>query len=231
MDTPSPPRKPVERAVHCLLKAILQGSLAPGDRLADERRLAGDLGITRPTLREALHRLALQGWLRIRHGKPTTVNDIWQDGGLGVLASLAAHQEFLPPGFACHLLEIRCHLFPPMAAAAARRGSAVLGALLRDAPGAGADIDKLVEFDWGLHRCMARESGNPVYAWIMNDFGQLFAVFARDYFLRAEAAAASRRYYRRLAQGLAKGPASVEEVVRKAMEESLAHWRHVEPQP
>jgi GntR family negative regulator for fad regulon and positive regulator of fabA len=225
MDTPSPRHKPVEHAVHTLLRAILDGSLAPGARLTNERRLAGDLGVTRPTLREALHRLALQGWLSIHHGKPTKVNDIWQDGGLGVLASLAMHRQFLPPGFPGYLLEMRCYLFPPMAAAAARRSSAVLGALLQSAPGPAAEIEKLVAFDWELHRCMARESGNPVYAWILNDFGPVFAFFAREYFRRTEAAAASRRYYRRLARALVKGPEIVEREVRNAMEESLTHWR------
>ena len=42
--------KPAEQAEHLLITAILNGELAPGTVLPGERKLAEDLGITRPTL-------------------------------------------------------------------------------------------------------------------------------------------------------------------------------------
>lgn len=219
------PRKPAAHAVHTLLQAILDGRLKPGSHLTNERGLAEELGVTRPTLREALQRLAGQGWLTIRHGKPTVVNDIWRDGGLGVLAALAAHRQGIPPDLPEHLLGIRCHLFPPMAAAAARRDPAPIAAWLAEAPPAGAGGARLADYDWALHRCMALGSGNPVFAWILNDFEGLFTLLAPTYFHRAEGAAASRRYYGRLMAALEAGPEAVESEVRRAMGESLDLWR------
>jgi GntR family transcriptional repressor for pyruvate dehydrogenase complex len=40
-----------------LEKRILEGSLKPGDRLPAERNLALDLGVSRPSLREAIQKL------------------------------------------------------------------------------------------------------------------------------------------------------------------------------
>jgi GntR family transcriptional repressor for pyruvate dehydrogenase complex len=58
-----------------LEKRILEGSLKPGDRLAAERNLALDLGVSRPSLREAIQKLVSKGLLSTRHGGGTVVTD------------------------------------------------------------------------------------------------------------------------------------------------------------
>ncbi len=58
-----------------LEKRILEGSLKPGDRLAAERNLAQDLGVSRPSLREAIQKLVSKGFLSTRHGGGTFVTD------------------------------------------------------------------------------------------------------------------------------------------------------------
>jgi GntR family transcriptional repressor for pyruvate dehydrogenase complex len=58
-----------------LEKRILEGSLKPGDRLPAERNLAIDLGVSRPSLREAIQKLASKGLLSTRHGGGTFVTD------------------------------------------------------------------------------------------------------------------------------------------------------------
>jgi GntR family transcriptional repressor for pyruvate dehydrogenase complex len=54
---------------------ILEGSLKPGDRLPSERALALELSVSRPTLREAIQKLASKGLLSTRHGGGTVVTD------------------------------------------------------------------------------------------------------------------------------------------------------------
>lgn len=56
-------------------KRILEGSLKPGDRLPAERVLALDLGVSRPSLREAIQKLVSKGLLSTRHGGGTHVTD------------------------------------------------------------------------------------------------------------------------------------------------------------
>ena len=84
-----PLQKPAEMAESRLLEAILSGYFPINTNLPGERDLADQIGVTRPTLREALQRLARDGWLDIQQGKPTRVRDYWREGGLAVLAVLA----------------------------------------------------------------------------------------------------------------------------------------------
>jgi GntR family transcriptional repressor for pyruvate dehydrogenase complex len=58
-----------------LEKGILEGSLKPGDRLPSERDLAVELGVSRPSLREAIQKLVSRGLLTTRHGGGTYVTD------------------------------------------------------------------------------------------------------------------------------------------------------------
>jgi GntR family transcriptional repressor for pyruvate dehydrogenase complex len=58
-----------------IIDAIAQEKLGPGDRLPPERELAAQLGVGRPTLREALGVLKTQGRLDIRHGSGVYVAD------------------------------------------------------------------------------------------------------------------------------------------------------------
>ena len=84
-----PMQKPAEMAESRLLEAILSGNFPINSSLPGERELAEQIGVTRPTLREALQRLARDGWLDIQHGKPPRVRDFWREGGLAVLEVLA----------------------------------------------------------------------------------------------------------------------------------------------
>ena len=56
-----------------LERRILEGSLKPGDRLPPERELAVELGVSRPSLREAIQKLASKGMLQSRQGGGTYV--------------------------------------------------------------------------------------------------------------------------------------------------------------
>lgn len=70
-----------------LEQRILEGSLKPGDRLPPERELAIELGVSRPSLREAIQKLASKGMVQSRQGGGTYVtaalessfSDPWQD--------------------------------------------------------------------------------------------------------------------------------------------------------
>lgn len=50
-------------------KLIAAEELKPGDRLPAERDLAGLLGVSRPSVREAVQQLAAQGRVSVRHGQ------------------------------------------------------------------------------------------------------------------------------------------------------------------
>jgi GntR family transcriptional repressor for pyruvate dehydrogenase complex len=60
------------------MQRILEGSLKPGDRLPAERELAAELGVSRPSLREAIQKLASKGLLRSQQGGGTYVTGALQ---------------------------------------------------------------------------------------------------------------------------------------------------------
>ncbi len=62
--------------VHQIERLILEGVLRPGDRLPGERDLAGEFGVSRPTLREALAALEASGLLTARQGGGTYIADV-----------------------------------------------------------------------------------------------------------------------------------------------------------
>ncbi len=58
-----------EECVERLLALVRLGLVGPGERLPSERELATRLGVSRATLREALHSLADAGWVQSRRGR------------------------------------------------------------------------------------------------------------------------------------------------------------------
>ena len=58
-----------EETVERLLTVIKLGVIAPGDRFPAERQLAGLLGVSRLTLREAIHELQRAGYVESRRGR------------------------------------------------------------------------------------------------------------------------------------------------------------------
>lgn len=222
----SAPKRPAAHAEEALLTAIMEGTYPPGSTLPGERDLAAQLGVTRPTLRETLQRLACEGWLTIQQGKPTLVNDFWREGGLGVLGALVRYGQRLPPDFVPNLLQVRLALAPAYTReAVARDPQAVAGFLegyltLEDTPQA------LATFDWELHHHLTLTSGNPVYTLILNGFAGFYVEMAARYFAPAEARAASRAFYRSLREAARQGSANAAEAItRQVMEESITFWR------
>ena len=221
----APAPRPAERAEAELLRAILRGGHPAGEALPAERELAAQLGVTRPTLREALARLARDGWISVRHGKPTLVNDWRQEGGLGVLAAVVRLGRELPPGFVRHLLEVRLALAPAYAEAAVRRAAGELGPRLAEAPGLPDQPAAFAAYDWGLHRLLAQASGNPVFPLILNGFAGFYEELARGYFAAPAARQASRRFYAELARAAdAEDAGAARRITQRAMEASLELW-------
>ncbi|MEO3873913.1 PLP-dependent aminotransferase family protein [Nonomuraea sp. B12E4] len=62
-----------------LRRAMLDGTLAPGERLPSSRALAAQLAVSRTVVTEAYQQLYAEGWLDGRHGSGTFVADIIAD--------------------------------------------------------------------------------------------------------------------------------------------------------
>jgi GntR family negative regulator for fad regulon and positive regulator of fabA len=233
----SAPQRPAIYAEQALINAILDGTYPPGNTLPAERDLAEQLGVTRPTLREALQRMERDGWISIQQGKSTLVRDIWIEGGLNVLSSLARFgdqglENHIPFDFIPRLLEVRLALAPAYARAAVDCDDSYAVIDYLSAPPAPDDpADAYARYDWHLHHRLTVASCNPIYTLILNGFAELYATMAQVYFVQPEARAASSRFYVRLLDALHRRDATAAETVtREAMAESLVLWEAAQQQ-
>lgn len=62
------PQRLYRQIAEQLRSLISQGEFAPGSRLPAERDLAAQLGVSRPSVREALIALEVEGWVEVRTG-------------------------------------------------------------------------------------------------------------------------------------------------------------------
>ncbi|WP_299027024.1 fatty acid metabolism transcriptional regulator FadR [uncultured Thermanaerothrix sp.] len=225
MDRSPPPPRPAEIAENRLIEAILNGTFPPGSTLPNERDLATRLGITRPTLREALQRLARDGWVEIHHGKPTRVRDYWREGNLNILSALINHPEVLPPTFIPDLLQVRVLLAPAYCRLAFERARDEVKNLLEALCEVPDEADAFAVADWQLHHTLTVLSGNPVFTLILNGFRELYLTMAQRYFARAAARARSRAYYEGLLEYARQNqPEAAEALTRAVMLESIRLW-------
>lgn len=219
------PQKPNDYAEQALITAVLDHTFPPGSTLPGERTLAADLGVTRPTLREAIQRLARDGWFTVRQGKATAVNDFWQDGGLNVLNTLVKHSDHLPQNFITHLLELRLHLAPAYTRAAVASAGAQLAGFLADYANLPDTAVAYASYDWRMHRLLTRLSGNPIYTLILNGFAGFYEEIAQLYFAPPPARARSRQYYTDLLTAVAANDADeAERLTRQVMQGSIQLW-------
>ena len=220
------PPRPAELVENRLITAILDGEFPIDSRLPPERELAQRLGVTRPTLREALQRLARDGWIEIHHGKSTRVRDYWHEGNLAVLGAIARHQDQVPPDFVPNLLQVRKLLAPAYVRLAVKRAARNLAKFLEDYQDLPDAPEVFAKADWELHRYLTIASGNPVFTLILNGFKELYPYMGRVYFTPPKARARSRQFYAGLrACAAARDPERAEIITREVMQDSITLWK------
>jgi GntR family transcriptional repressor for pyruvate dehydrogenase complex len=153
----------VAEAIRTIKDMILDGRLAPGQRLPPERSLSGALGVSRPTVREAIRSLQAMNILESRHGAGTFVASLSVEELLRPLQFVLSLAE----GGLDHLFEVRLLLEPGAAALAAERASEEQVAGLRDCAAraeaeAIPDAEAMLRLDTELHERIVEASANPL---------------------------------------------------------------------
>lgn len=161
------PREQVEQA---LKKAILSSKLGTGERLPSEAELARQFGVSRPTIREALSSLQMQGLIRRVPGAGggSFVQPVdHQSLGEVVRASMQNLVRLGSVSFE-EVSLARQHLEVPCAGLAAENRSAEdleeLRQVVREQKTRSVDDPLIAELDMRFHTIIARMSGNRVLA-------------------------------------------------------------------
>ncbi|NPV55140.1 MAG: fatty acid metabolism transcriptional regulator FadR [Anaerolineae bacterium] len=227
----TPIKKPSEIVEERITRSILKGEFPANANLPAERQLAEMLGITRPTLREALQRLSRDGWVEIRQGKPTRVCDLWRDGNLQILGAIAKDVEDLPQDFIPNLLQIRVLLAPAYTRQALESAPSQVADFMAAYLDLPDDAEIFSRRDWALHHQLTVLSGNPIYTLILNGFKDMYLMMAPHYFSAASAREHSRNFYQGVLRAAQAGDGeAAEALTRQVMQESLHFWqRTIEP--
>ncbi len=219
------PIKPAEMTESRIVEAILDGSFPINSTLPPERELAEMLGVTRPTLREALQRLSRDGWFEIRQGKPTRVKDYMHEGNLLILNAITRHQKNLPLDFIPNLLQVRLLLAPEYARLATQRSPSEVVRLLESIQGTADSAVDFTRVDLELHYRLTILSGNPIFTLILNGFGDLYRSMGLLYFSSSLSRDHSRSFYKKLLSAvLSNDVYLVGEVTRQVMQDSIDLW-------
>ncbi len=152
-----------------------------GGRLPPERELAEKLGVSRPSVREALIALEVEGRVRIRMGSGVYVTE----GPASVEAAILASE---PPEGPFEVLKARELVESAIGAEAGRQAGpgdvAALDAILARMAAGGLSGDELIRLDRDFHVAVAGILGNAV---LTRFVGDLFDQRINPYFRRLAA--------------------------------------------
>lgn len=153
-----------------LERLILDGGLAPEQKIPSERQLATRLGVSRAVIREALHELQGRGVIETRHGKGSFVASMVPGADeLGEQSPLM-HLFEGHPRTLFDLLEVREQLEGQAAYLAAQRATRLDRHRITKAFRALEDTDPLsnARLDHGFHLAIVEASHNPVLVHVLN---------------------------------------------------------------
>ncbi len=146
-------------AVYDILEQlIVTRQLPPGSRLPPERDLAVQLGVSRNSVREAVHELELKRLVERRSGRGTMVLDPRSSAPGALLNELAPEERDL-----LEIMDFRLTIEPPIAGLAAERttrGGLTRLARLLDEMADESNPARVAELDYDFHAAVARATHN-----------------------------------------------------------------------
>jgi GntR family transcriptional repressor for pyruvate dehydrogenase complex len=214
-----------------LERSLMDGSLPPGAKLPTERELAQRLGVSRASVREAMHELTLKGWLTRKPGLGTVVQSRSRqahellermDSGTRALREVADFRQMFEP----HIAEL----------AAARATTSELHQLeqLCDAnpdqltPAASLDLDTR------FHRCLAGATHNQLIVAVIEISATWVSHFRLDAQQTVEGRRASMEGHREILAAVrirdpAGAGAAMTRHITRFHEVTALHTRHRRP--
>jgi GntR family transcriptional repressor for pyruvate dehydrogenase complex len=172
---PIRPKKISEEIVAQIKQLISRGELKPGDRIPSERELAIMLGVSRPSVREAIMVLEAMGFLDSRQGGGTFVKALTEGRIMDPLAKLVEKKD---PALLRSLAEVRMGLESWSAYLAAKRATAediaelrrIYAVMVKQAAKGGWNSEVDAEF----HYAITEASHNSLQMHVLDSIHSLF---------------------------------------------------------
>jgi GntR family transcriptional repressor for pyruvate dehydrogenase complex len=223
MFTPVRSRRSFEEALDQIVEAIVTGTLKVGERLPTEREMAAAMGISRPTLREALKILGEAGIIAVQR----------RSGGTFVRSDeipteLLAERRSVVLDEVASVLEARRIVETNIALIAGRVATQeeldALAKTIELQRQHASDHDRMLQIDKRFHLQLARASHNPMLLDLLRTILRRSAV-ARDMTPRApgDAELETAIHERTLAAVASRDP----ELIEQAMDEHMSYLENI----
>ncbi len=200
-------KKAYQQIVETILELIVQGELEYGNKLYNEQDLLSLLGVSRPTLREALRVLEFLGIVTVGPRRGIVINEPEDSDGYLPLIYIMMFEKTGERA----LFELRQALQIEMVGyAALRRSPENLDMLneivVRTENNLGADNDVFAQLDFDFHMQIMRCAENTLALRLMRTFGTLMRDQLREiiYALPLERRFDTLRFHREIAESVAQ---------------------------
>ncbi|WP_284992046.1 FadR/GntR family transcriptional regulator [Arthrobacter sp. efr-133-TYG-120] len=235
----SAPLSVPDRLAVDLERLILEGELKEGDRLPAEKELSELFGVSRVSIRQALHELESRGLIARKPGRGTTVLPLASRGGqagmtLNALLTASANGATE----LARIMELRAIIEPPIAALAAERLTSRDAEQLRtlvEEMEREVDLERYADLDRQFHQAISQYTHNPLLAQLTDLISKEIAPSRRRAVQSAERRNASSADHRRIFEALAEhdvaraeaeARAHVDSVLREALKVVSSNWTH-----
>jgi GntR family transcriptional repressor for pyruvate dehydrogenase complex len=159
-----------------LKSQILDGSLAPGQKLPSETELIEEYAVSRTVIREAVTRLRAEGLIETFQGRGSFVLAVPEPTSFQLEATaIRSHHDVLD------MVDFRIGFESEAAALAASLGDAQGATAIRDALAAfrEAPAEHAVQADFAFHRAVAAATGNRFYVDLLDSLGPMMIMLPR----------------------------------------------------
>jgi GntR family transcriptional repressor for pyruvate dehydrogenase complex len=222
------PRLP-DKVARQLQQSILDGSLAPGDRLPTERELGDQFGVSRTVIREAVRSLVAKGLLEVRGGSGLRVATIDVSAvreTMGMYLRVNAEFDY------GKLHEVRSLLEIEIAGLAAEHATpedlAALEKCCDDMAAAIHDVEKVSVLDVEFHRLVAQATHNGLFVVMLDAIGDVLLDVRRATMgIRGRPARGLEHHRLILKHIVAREPEQAREAMRLHLEDSERAWRRL----
>lgn len=203
-------------------RLIVDGKLKPGDRLPPERELIKQLGVSRPSLREALNALAAMGFLDVRQAKRTFVKSVASkliEDPLALLIKADTQKIF-------DLIEVRKAIETWAAYHAAQKASGEdierLDIIIREMKRAFEEGRSWEKEDADFHLAIAKATHNTIHMHIMSGIYDLLRESMSKIFISRDQVKKLMNHHQQIFNAI-KGRSP-----EKARQKTLDHLNYVE---
>lgn len=141
-------------------RMIVQGKWPPGSKLPSESQLCEQLGVSRVSVRSALQSLAAQGYIEIKRGEGSFVNNFNLSEQLGLLMPMIALDEKDNMEVLQYRLILEPNIMPMVVDKITDQDLEELEASLHEMEHSTGDMIRFMNYDSGFHIRLIEISGN-----------------------------------------------------------------------